>query len=130
MEARMAQHMSQFTIALPTDLRAFVERLADADGRTLSDGLIRVWITEAAKRAGYTNGSNGPSGRVLVPKGEPIETTRARLQELIAERDRLEGAERKLREHFPLESEERLRVVRSDIDSLIPLIQMADRMGR
>jgi hypothetical protein len=57
----MAKHgnLDQFTIALPSDLRSFIEHLAEMEGRTLS-GLVRVWVTEAAQRAGWTNGAGAP----------------------------------------------------------------------
>jgi hypothetical protein len=93
MEARMAQHMSQFTIALPADLRAFIDRIAADDGRTLS-GWCRVAITEAAKRAGYTNGA-GATWPPPMNLPQTLEAGREELARASAELDKLNQFEQR-----------------------------------
>jgi hypothetical protein len=115
-----------FTLS-PPSLRAFVARIAEEDGRTLS-GLLRLWIAERAKAAGWTNGASAPWPPPLTEPGESIETTRTRLAALIEERDRLVARDQKQRWTFSLQDEERLHRVRNMIDSLEPIVRLADRM--
>jgi hypothetical protein len=117
--------LESITIHLTPEQRAAVEREAKAMDRTVS-GQVRFWVAEAVR-----NGKPvlAPWPPPLTEPGESIETTRTRLAALIDERDRLVACERKQRWSFPLQAEERLHRVRNMIDSLEPLVRLADRLA-
>jgi hypothetical protein len=128
MAKRGTEKLEQISITLPPEVRAFHERAAERDSRSLS-GQIRHLCVEAARRNGAANGTPWPPPLPNVDSTrESIDAAKIQLAEWTREHDRLVAKERAEGWRFCGQDMDRKCWLQETIATFTPRIEIAERM--